>query len=282
MRLLRSIIVFVMMTLPALAAEWRNADSEHYLGGIKVSNGYLQGKVVMVYRWGASSASGNERLPRVEEIWQSFKSKQFVIICSHNPEFGSTNEVRKLIKSFSLTCPVYADVGLKDDEPRFKDVSFVYVVNELGSVVYKGNDINDATEAAVIAITDMESPSSVWQFMAYLDYELENLPGRAYLRMLEFKKKHPKAAKDYADKFKALSDIPDIKKLAELVDTARRAKDSKVLDGGGKNAAKKKRLQEKVSAAIAKFTSLKEAEDSRVKQEAKNALADLIRLQIRF
>ena len=35
------------------AVRWSNVDADHHLAGRKASEGYLQGKVVLVDRWGA-------------------------------------------------------------------------------------------------------------------------------------------------------------------------------------------------------------------------------------
>ena len=44
------------------------------------SEGYLCGKVVLVDRWGFRCPPCRALLPRVEEIWQSFKTKPFVVL----------------------------------------------------------------------------------------------------------------------------------------------------------------------------------------------------------
>lgn len=259
----------------ALAVDWRNLDEEHHLGGRKTSKGYLRGKVVLVDRWGVNCPPCRQMLPRVEEIWQSFKTKPFVVLGGHCAGWGDAAGVKALVKEHGLTYPIYEDAGLAALEPRFNAIPFLYVVDETGKVVYKGHDERAATQAIVTALTDMEAPRNVAEWKRFLDFELECLPGKAYLRLAEFKKKFPDEAKAYAEKERELHAIPDVKKLAELVDFARKAKDMRKF--GEKQQGKQKRYEKLVKDALAspKYKPLLESANPFVVQEAKNALADL-------
>ena len=262
------------MSLPA-AVGWRNVDQDHYLAGRKASEGYLQGKVVLVDRWGLGCPPCRKLLPRVEEIWSSFRTKPFVVLGGHCKGWGDAAGVKKLAKELGLTYSVYEDAGLAEGEPSFNAIPFLYVVDETGKVLYMGHDERTATQVVVTALTDMESPKDIRQWKRFLDWELENLPGRAYLRMKEFKKKFPKEAKEYAAKEKELLAVPDVKKLSELVDFARKAKD--VRQFGEKKKMQKAKYEKMVKDAISgtKYASLMESPDPRVVQEAKNSMADL-------
>ena len=257
------------------AVEWRNVDADHYLAGRKCSEGYLQGKVVLVDRWGLGCPPCRKLLPRVEEIWQSFRTKPFVVIGGHCNGWGDADGVKKLAAELKLSYSVYEDAGLAADEPPFNAIPFLYVVDETGKVVYMGHDERAATQVVVTALTDLESPRNLAQWRRFLDFELENLPGRAVLRLKEFKKKFPKEAKEYADKEKTLMAIPDVKKLSELVEFAKKAKD--VREFGAKKKVQKQKYEKLVTDAISgsKYASLLESKDPRVVQEAKNSLADL-------
>lgn len=259
----------------ALAVDWRNLDEEHHLGGRKTSKGYLRGKVVLVDRWGVRCPPCRRMLPRVEEIWQSFKTKPFVVLGGHCPGWGDAASVKALVKEHGLTYPIYEDAGLAALEPRFDAIPFLYVVDETGKVVYKGHDERAATQAIVTALTDMESPRNAAEWKRFLDFELEYLPGKAYLRLAEFRKKFPDEAKAYAEKERELHAIPDVKKLAELVDFARKAKDMRTF--GENQQGQRKRYEKLVTDALAspKHKALLESANPFVVQEAKNALADL-------
>lgn len=263
------------LSLSAGAVDWRNLDEEHHLAGRKTSKGYLRGKVVLVDRWGVKCPPCVRLLPRLEEIWQSFKTKPFVLLGGHCPGWGDAEGVKAFARANGLTYPIYEDAGLAALEPPFDAIPFLYVVDETGKVVYQGRDERTATQAIVTALTDMEAPRNLAQWKRFLDFELEYLPGKAYLRLAEFKKKFPAEAKAYAEKEKELKAIPDVKKLAELVDFARKAKDMRTFDA--KQQTKRKRYEKLVTDALAsaKHKTLLESENPFVVQEAKNALADL-------
>ena len=252
---------------------WKNVDEAHHLGGRKASEGYLKGKVVLVDRWGAHCPPCRAMLPRIEEIWKSFKTKQFVVIGGHCPGWGGADEVRRIVEDNKLTYSVYEGAGLAAGEPQFDAIPFIYVVDETGRVVYKGHSDRNATQAVVTALTDMDAPRDLRQWRRFLDFELKELPGRAYLRLDEFRKKFPKEAKEYAAAARELAKVPDIKKLAELVKFAKQAKDMRSFNEKQKD--KQAKFAKMVEAAIAKYSPLKESKDPRAAQEAKNAIADL-------
>ena len=268
------------VALGAQAVEWKNVDADHHLGGRKASAGYLQGKVVLVDRWGAHCPPCRALLPRVEEIWQSFKTKPLVILGGHCKGWGSADEVAELIAKHKLTYPVYEDAGLATGEPKFDSIPFLYVVDETGKVVYLGRDERTATQAIVMALTDMESPKNVAQWKRFLDYELEHLPCRGYLRLRDFRKKFPKEVRAYEAKAKELAAIPDLKKAADLVEFAKKAKDPPVF--GPKDKAKKAKYEKLVNDMVSKGEAFKSHPDPRVAQETKNALADLKWTQATF
>lgn len=268
-------LLSVLVAVSALAVDWRNLDEEHHLAGRKTSEGYLRGKVVLVDRWGVNCPPCRRMLPRMEEIWQSFKTKPFVVLGGHCAGWGDAAGVKALAAEHGLTYPIYEDAGLAVLEPRFDAIPFLYVVDETGKIVYKGHDERAATQAIVMALTDMESPRDVAQWKRFLDFEVECLPGKAYLRLAEFKKKFPAEAKAYAAKEREIRAIPDVRKLAELVDFARKAKDMRKF--GEKQQGQRRRYEQLVRDALssAKYKPLLESANPFVVQEAKNAFADL-------
>ena len=274
MNMKKTVVLFCLILAGGLqAVEWKNIDEAHHLGGRVASEGYLQGKVVLVDRWGLRCPPCRALLPRVEEIWRGFKTKPFVVLGGHCKGWGEADDVKRLVKENGLTYSVYEDAGLAANEPEFDAIPFLYVVDETGKVVYSGHSERDATQAVVMALTDMESPRNVDQWKRFLDYELEKLPGRAYLRADLFRKKFPAEAKAYFEKFKTLTSIPNVKKLAELVAFAKQAKDRPAF--GPKETVKKQKFAKELDAAIRKYAPLTESDDPRVVQEAKNSLADL-------
>jgi len=263
----------MLLSGAAVAAEWKNLDAGHYLGGRKTSSGYLQGKVVLVDRWGAGCPPCRELLPRVEELWRSFKGKQFVVLGGHCKGWGDAERVKKLIDDNGLTYPVYEDAGLAAGEPKFKAIPFLYVVDPTGKLVYRGHSEQDATQALVIALTDWDEPKNLAQWQRFLDYEIGTMPAHAFIRLKAFKKKFPKEAKAYEAKEKEIAALPDVAKVAELVAFAKKAKDHPSF--GKKDGTKRKKLESDIKSALTKYAPLKENADARLAQEVKNSLADL-------
>ena len=263
----------------ASAVEWRNVDAAHYLGGRKASAGYLQGKVVLVCLWQADDVqSVGELLSSLEEVWTNFKTKPLVVL--GGPLGGADEAVKRQLDAAKISFPVYSGAALSRNQPIYKSLPFLYVVDETGKVVYLGHDDRNATQAVVSALTDLESPKNVKQWRRFLDYELNHLPCRGFLRLREFRKKFPEEVRDYEPKAKELLAIPNLKKVAELVEFAKKAKDPPVFRPEEKE--KRAKYCELVEGVISSCEVFKEHPDPRVAQEAKNALADLKWTQATF
>ena len=263
----------------ASAVEWKNVDAAHYLGGRKASAGYLQGKVVLVCLWQVDEAQPvGELLSSLEEVWTNFKTKPLVVL--GGPLGGTDEAVKRQLDAAKVSFPVYSGAALARNQPIYKSLPFIYVVDETGKVVYLGRDDRNATQAVVSALTDLESPRSVKQLRRFLDYELDHLPCRGFLRMRDFRKKYPEEVKAYESKAKELLAIPNLKKVAELVEFAKKAKDPPVFRPEEKE--KRAKYRELVEGVISSCEVFKSHPDPRVAQEAKNALADLKWTQATF
>jgi len=257
---------------------WKNLDDEYRIGGRKVSEGYLRGKVVLVDRWGRNCPPCRAMLPRMEEIWQGFKTKPFVLLGGHCKGWGTPDEVKALVDENKLTYPVYEGAGLAEDEPEYRGIPFLYVVDETGKVCYRGHDERRATEALVTVLTDMEAPKDAAMWQKYIDFELKVLPGRAFIRLTEFRKKFPQDGKKYDEDYKKLKNDAEVQKLVKLVLFAKMAKDFDPKDKKTKNKVTKSKIETTVKA----YEPLKDSENELVAQEAKNALADLKWAQTSF
>ena len=263
----------------ASAVEWKNVDAAHYLGGRKASAGYLQGKVVLVCLWQVDEAQPvGELLSSLEEVWTNFKTKPLVVL--GGPLGGAGEAVKRQLDAAQVSFPVYSGAALARNQPIYKSLPFIYIVDETGKVVYLGRDDRNATQAVVSALTDLESPRSVKQLRRFLDYELDHLPCRGFLRMRDFRKKYPEEVKAYESKAKELLAIPNLKKVAELVEFAKKAKDPPVFRPEEKE--KRAKYRELVEGVISSCEVFKSHPDPRVAQEAKNALADLKWTQATF
>jgi len=262
---------------------WRNLDTEHHLGGRKTSAGYMQGKVVLVCRWNASNdvdRACGDLLARMEDVWVGFKTKQFILLGAPVADAADAEAIKASLTEAKITFPVYLDAGVTNREPRVAGGVTIYAVDETGRVIYRGKDERLATQAVVQSLTDMDAPKNVRQWREFLDYELENLPAHASVRLKAFKKAFPKDAREYAARERELSALPNLKDVADLVAFAKRAKDAPVF--GPKDKAKQRKYQSLVESVLKKCEPLKEASDPRLAQEAKNSLADLKWIQATF
>ena len=156
------IVTAVGLLSPVLlnAVTWVNLDEAHHYSGPSLTEKDLEGKVVLVDNWGVNCPPCRESLPRIQEIWQSFKSKPFVIIGSHC-QGKQPDKVKELVEANKLTYPMYERVGLAEGAPSFKAIPFIYVVNHRGRVVFSGHSDREATEALVTAIADIGQPISL-------------------------------------------------------------------------------------------------------------------------
>lgn len=139
------------------AATWVNLDEAHHYSGPSLTEKDLEGKVVLVDNWGVRCPPCRASLPRIQEIWESFRNKPFVLIGSHC-QGQQPDKVKELVSANKLTYPMYERVGLAQGAPDFNAIPFIYVVNHRGRVVYSGHSDRDATEALVTAITDIGQP----------------------------------------------------------------------------------------------------------------------------
>lgn len=144
----------------AFAGMWRGLSEADHYSGPKLTEADLAGKVVLVDCWGVNCPPCRALLPRIEQIWQSFKSKPFVVVGSHC-QGRQPERVAELVKANKLTYPMYERFGLAEGEPRFSGIPFLYVVNHRGKVVYSGHGEREATEALVTAIGQVGAPPSL-------------------------------------------------------------------------------------------------------------------------
>lgn len=140
----------------ALAAGWKGISEEDYIAGPHIkSPASLVGKVVLVDEWGYRCPPCRALLPRLEQIWESFRNQPFVLIGSHRQ--GRNEEaVKELVEKNDIHYPIYQGAGLAEGEPdNGGGIPFLYVVNHRGKIVYSGRSERDATEAIVNALGEV-------------------------------------------------------------------------------------------------------------------------------
>ena len=127
---------------------WRALESANRYSGPKITGRDLKGKVVLVYVWNIDDQDSARMLPRIEQIWQSFKHKKFAVLASHRG--GRSDRVKNVAAQKKLTFSFYEDAGLAD-ERKVAAYPLIYVVDPKGKIVYRGKSDRSATEAVVNA-----------------------------------------------------------------------------------------------------------------------------------
>ncbi|MBR7180697.1 MAG: hypothetical protein IKD42_03705 [Kiritimatiellae bacterium] len=249
--------------------EWRGISGATYIGGRKVSPGYLRGKIVLLDCRDYGSEAEVEKIKSLQSVWATYKSKPFVLLGSHRGKAGD-EAVKEVLKKAGVTYPVYRGAGITTGESEGRD-SFIYVVENAGMrLAYRGQDEHKAQGVISGLIVADAVPPGPRMFKHFLHYELEFLPGKAYLRLKDFRERFPGEAAAYADEWAKLSSDEDLLELAKLVNLARLVKDR---DRSTKASARV--TPEIIDEAVARYSRLKDNPNPAFVQEAKNSLADL-------
>ncbi len=192
-----------LLASAASAAEpmWQGLGDDQYYSGPKIAEKDLLGKVVLVDCWGVNCPPCRALLPRMEQLWQAFKSKPFVLIGSHC-QGRRPAEVAALVAQNKLTYPVYERVRFAS-EPNFQGLPFLYVVNHRGKLAYSGNSEREATEALVTAIGNVGLPPDI-------------VPGVSFRRYKPLQKKFKLGNSIKADVKKLEEDVKRFDKMKKL------------------------------------------------------------------
>lgn len=137
----------------ATAIEWENLDDGHWISGPKLSEAKIKGKVVLVDYWGRNCGPCRAALPRVEQIWQAWNDRKFIVVGSHC-QSPDNDAVKSILKEAGATYPVYQNLKA-EGTPEFNAIPFLCVFNPRGKLVYSGHSMPEATEAVVNEITEI-------------------------------------------------------------------------------------------------------------------------------
>lgn len=142
------------------AGAWNYLEDKCYYSGPKITEADLEGKVVLVDLWGVHCPPCRQLLPAMQKTWNAFKSKPFILIGSHR-QGRKPDLVKQLVDANKLTYPIYDFVGLANEPSSGGGLPFMYVVNHRGKVVYSGRSHQEATEAVVNALGDLNAPPTL-------------------------------------------------------------------------------------------------------------------------
>ena len=124
----------------------------NWYSGRKLTEVDLKGKVVLFYVWNAEDGKSASLLKRIQKIWDSYKTKPFVVVASHRG--GRSQKAAKILNGAGITFSAYDNAGAAAEPKTIPEMPFIYIVNHKGGLIYRGNSEREATAKAVSAITD--------------------------------------------------------------------------------------------------------------------------------
>lgn len=135
------------------ASHWKNLTDKAWISGEKYTEADLYGRVVCVFYWTPDSPNIDSILPRVEELWQAYKSKPCVFVSSVS---GKKEDIKRLIKLHKISFPVYERLDTADATSG-TSLGFL-VLSHRGKVLYGNTSDREATVALVNALGEVGKP----------------------------------------------------------------------------------------------------------------------------
>lgn len=163
---MKRLLTMICMGAAALAfadVEWKGLSEDNWYSGRKLTPEDLKGKVVLVDEWGVHCGPCLALLPKMEQVWRSFKSKPFILLGSHR-QGRQVDAVAACVKKNNLTYPIFDHAGLADEPGNGGAIPFLYVVDSRGKVVFSGRGMGaeqGAIAAVVNALSDVDGPETL-------------------------------------------------------------------------------------------------------------------------
>lgn len=239
--------VMVLAAAEAVAGRWKGLDEDNHYSGPKLTEEYLEGKVVLVDCWGVYCPPCRALLPNMEKYWREMKDEKFVLVGSHC-QGRETSRVMALVRENRLTYPVYERFGLAEGEPSFRGIPFLYVVDSRGRVVYAGHREKEAEDAVAEALKRVNGPWSITgrvKLNAYKSFEKQLVLGKDIKRVThklesDIKKADSKLATDAIKK-----QAREAKELLKAIEESKECIKDEIREMSKKNPEEaKKKLKE--------------------------------------
>nr|WP_255458818.1 MULTISPECIES: redoxin family protein [unclassified Herbaspirillum] len=128
---------------------------DNWINSTPLSMARLKGKVVLVDFWTYTCFNCTNTLPYVTAWYEKYKSKGFLVVGVHTPEFAferSTENVTNAMMKFNIHYPVAQDNRYVTWNAYHNQYwPAVYLVNKKGNIVYShfGEGDYQETEAAI-------------------------------------------------------------------------------------------------------------------------------------
>ena len=133
-------------------AGWQGLEDANWYAGPKITEADLYNKIVVVFYWSANNEQSTDLIPRLEQIWSSFKTKPLVLVGSHRAA-GMKEQALAVVRKNKVTFPVYEKFG--HSEAIATGVPQIVIVNHRERIIYSGKDERAATQRLVEAFAEV-------------------------------------------------------------------------------------------------------------------------------
>ena len=131
---------------------WTGIEPDNWCAGLKIKPDSLKRKIVLVFEFSTDDEISTGMLPRIQQVWSAYNTKPFVVLGSHRGD--DSRAAAAAAKKAGVSFPVYQGAGWSR-EPRSSELPFIYLVDDSGKVIYRGQTEHGAIEAFVNALPDV-------------------------------------------------------------------------------------------------------------------------------
>ncbi len=136
-----------LQSLALMGADAPQLEVEEWLGDDLGQIGDLKGKTVLLVFWATWCPHCRKEMPKMEELWNSHKDEDFVMIAvTKNSKGQTTEKVREYASSTGLTLPIAIDTGMTSRNYSVSGIPAAALVDKSGKVVFRNHpgQLNDA------------------------------------------------------------------------------------------------------------------------------------------
>lgn len=159
---MKALILAGMTAVAAVANAglWEGVTDENYVGGLKITERDLLGKVVLYFVMNANEETEKQAV-RIQELYKSFDNKRFCVLGSWA---GDKEKAATELPKLKTTFPVYKGVKLASDTAK-RDSGSIAIVSQYGKVLaattMHGGFSKDHEQILVEAITMVGAPPNI-------------------------------------------------------------------------------------------------------------------------
>lgn len=159
---MRKIIAGLVMAVAAVvnAGMWEGIADENYVGGLKITERDLLGKVVLLFVMNANEET-EKAAPRMQELYKSLDNKRFCVLGSWA---GDKEKAAAELPKLKTTFPVFMGAKLASDTTK-RESGAAVVISQYGKVLaattMHGGFNKDHEQILVESITMVGAPPNI-------------------------------------------------------------------------------------------------------------------------